>query len=363
MDDSSGSLILIVDDEHANIFFLDGVLTSEGFKTITASSGKECLDIIQTNIPDIILLDIMMPEMDGLEALSKILENEKTKDIPVVMVTAKTESDDVEKALSLGAVEYIKKPIDEIELLARVRTALRIKKQGDRLKEMLQVKNEFIKTISHDVRTPFTAITGLAQFLYNDPQLKKKLNNDQLESLKLIIDSSEYTFNYFNKLLNWSNLGSAELILEKNNIKLSKIVDNSQNIFQTRLEEKNISFIKEVDSLIELYVDETYFSQVINNLLNNAIKFTPQGGTIRIAASPDNGSTNIHISDTGVGIKDITPEELFSKQVNMSTIGTEGEKGTGIGLNICKKIIDAHGHSITFKSIPDNGTEFIITVK
>ncbi len=362
MDTDQKSKILIVDDSPSNIFFLEGFLKAEGYDVSTAKDGFECLDYLKTNKPDMILLDIMMPEMDGLEVLEKIVNNEETCNIPVVMVTARTDSEDLEKALSIGAIEYIKKPIDEIELLARVKSALKIKQQEDKLKEMLLAKEEFIRIISHDVRTPFAAITGLAKLLYSDPELTSKLNADQKESLKFIIDSSHFIVNYFNKMLSWSSLGSKELVLNKEKIKLSEIISNVLTIYKTDIEKKEIEFNADFNEDLELFVDITYFTQVMNNLINNAIKYTPRNGNIKVFTESRNNSLKIVISDSGTGLYNITPEELFKNTINKSAKGTEGEKGTGIGLHICKKILNSHGFEITFKINEIGGTDFIIII-
>ncbi|MBN2348939.1 MAG: hybrid sensor histidine kinase/response regulator [Bacteroidales bacterium] len=356
------SEILIVDDEPANIFFLENLLLNEGYKVTTASSGRECIRVLSNFIPDVILLDIMMPEMDGLDVLDNIMHDSRLKEIPVIMVTAKTESLDVEQALDKGAMEYIKKPIDEIELLARIRASLRIKKQEDHLKDLVKSKEEFIKIISQDLRTPFTSISGYAEMLYYDAALATTLDKEHKDFLKFIIDTSNNVVSYFNKLLNWTNIEAKEINLKITPSKLSRIVNASRIILQKEISEKELSVVSEIDDNFTVNIDETYFGQVVRNLLSNAVKYTSKGGKIRIFIRTQNTQTQLVISDNGVGIRNITPEEMFSKKINKSTRGTQGETGTGIGLGICKKIIDAHGFQITFKSEIAEGTDVIITL-
>jgi signal transduction histidine kinase len=356
------SRILIVDDEPANIFFLKGILTGEGYKVITASNGMECLEILHNTRPDVILLDIMMPVITGIEVLEKIQKNENTKNIPVIMVTAKTESTDVEEALDKGAVEYIKKPIDEIELLARLRTTLRIKKNEDNLRDMLRSKKDFINIISQDLREPFSSISGFAEMLYYDKELVNNLNSYHKNFLRYIINTSQNIVDYFNKLLNWTNLEGKEIKLHLDEINLLKLINSSIVVYQTMINEKKIKVDNEVDENLVVKVDKTYFRQVINNLISNAVKFTPDNGLIRITSSSDNNSIKLVISDTGLGIQDIEPEVMFSRFINTPSRGTRGEQGTGLGLGICKKILDAHGFDITYKTEPREGTDFIITM-
>ena len=356
------SRILVVDDEPANVFFLKGILAGEGYKVITATDGLECLGILNNNHPDVILLDIMMPGITGIEVLEKIKGNELTANIPVIMVTAKTESSDVEEALDKGAIEYIKKPIDEVELLARLRTTLRIKKQEDTLRSMLQSKKDFIQIISQDLRTPLTSISGFAELLYYDKELVKNLNSYHKDFLKYIINTSHNIVDYFNKLLNWTNLEGKEIKLRLADVNLSKLINTSIVFYQTMINEKKIKIIKEVDEDIVVKADKTYFGQVINNLISNAVKFTPEKGEIKISFSQRRNVTTLNISDTGLGIIDTTPEVMFSRVINTPSTGTKGEKGTGLGLGICKKILDAHGFDITYITEPREGTSFIITM-
>ena len=354
--------ILVVDDEPANIFFLEGILSEEKFKVVTANDGFECLEKLKKFTPDIILLDIMMPKLNGLDVLIKIVDNEKLKHIPVIMVSAKVESEDVEVALSMGALEYIKKPIDEVELIARVKSALRIKFQDDKLREMIKSKDDFIRMVSHDVRNPFHAILGFADILINDPEIKEKLNEENKAFLNYIFDSANFVVDYFNKLLSWASLGQNELKLKKENAQLFKLINSSIMIYQKKISEKNIKLLIDCNNNIYINIDETYFLQAINNIISNAIKFTPEGGKININATINNNETKLIISDSGIGMDKVSPEEFFSRTYNISRKGTKGEKGTGTGMNICKKIIDAHNFRITFESEIKKGTSFIITI-
>jgi len=147
MIDLSNSKILVVDDEPTNIFVLDGLLSANNFNVITASNGKKALELIKTEKPDLVLLDIMMPEMSGIEVLQRIINDPETNELPVLMVSAKTDSEVIETAMNIGAIDYIPKPFVDIELLARVRSGLRLKKNIDHLKELIESKSNFIRTV------------------------------------------------------------------------------------------------------------------------------------------------------------------------------------------------------------------------
>ncbi len=362
MNKYEGAKILVVDDEHANIFFLEGLLTEEKFNVQTATNGFEALKIMSGMLPDLVLLDLMMPEMSGFEVLDKMMVDPVLKNIPVIMVTAKTEPEDVELALQKGAIDYIKKPFDDLELLARIGTSLRIKRNEDSLRENARSKEEFIKIISHDLRTPFASISGFADILLQDENLENKLSEDHRESLEIIVSTTNHLIDYFNRLLDWSKLETSKLKLVSSRENLKRIINTSWILFKSKLEEKNIKFESKVSENVELQVDKVFFNQVVNNLLSNAIKFTPKGGKISVYTQLVDKVVSLHIKDSGTGILDIAKSDLFDSKKHFTTRGTEGEKGSGVGLKICKKIIDAHGFSIDYISEQNQGTEFIISM-
>lgn len=353
--------ILVVDDEPANQFLLDGLLTAHEYNPVIASSGMECLEILKQELPDLILLDIMMPKMTGLEALTSIIQDDNLKHIPVIMVSAKTASSDIQEALNMGAIDYIKKPFDEMELLARVRVGIRLKENEDSLRDMINLRNNFVKIVSHDLRSPFTAIHGFAELLL----LKgENLSDDQKDSIQYIVQAVEYSDDYFNKLLSWTMLDHGDLELARTDFSVKSVIDGLLRVFERKASDKQVKIENLIDESYKINADETFFRQVVSNLINNALKFTPEGGIIQCYQEQQDGSSTIVIADNGVGMPaEITPETLFGDSILQSTKGTKGEKGTGIGLSICKKILDAHQFGFSFRRKPDSGTEFLIQIQ
>jgi two-component system sensor histidine kinase/response regulator len=335
-------------------------LSEEGFEVVTALNGRDAIVLAKSELPDVILLDIMMPQITGLDVLDALLKDPLTSIIPVIMVTAKVEAEDVEEALNKGAVEYIKKPINEVEMLARLRTALRLKRQEDNLRLMLKSKEEFIAMVSHDVRGPFTSIAGFAELLLTDDKLAGNLNSDHKEFLNLIIDTSNFVYDYFNKLLHWANLGAKELSLVREKVPLLKLVRVAEIVYKSKIGEKEISLQVTIDEDLKVVVDPTFFSQVINNLISNAIKYSHYGGQISVSAISKGDAVVLKIKDNGDGMDGATPDELFGKSFHKTTRGTRGEKGSGVGLRICKMILDAHGFGFSFTSQLNVGTEFVV---
>ena len=351
--------VLIVDDEAANRFLLEGLLNANGYEVLEAESGMQCMDILLLEKPDLILLDIMMPKMTGIEVLDELNKSEDLKKIPVLMVSAKTATSDIQEALDKGAVDYIKKPFDETELLARIKVGIRLKKNEDHLRELISQRNDFVKIISHDLRSPFSAINGLAELIIQD----ENLTDDQKEALNSIIESVTYSNEYFNKLLSWTMLEFNDLELSITEINVANLVESIFRIVSKKTDEKNLTLINDIDKNLTIPADKTFFRQVVVNIISNAIKFTPSGGSVRCYNVKVGNTLEIIVSDDGMGIpEEINPELLFSGNLNKSQRGTKGEKGTGIGLTICKKILDAHKFSITFRRKENKGTDFVIQI-
>ena len=350
---------MVVDDEVANIFMLEGILSNEGYEVETAEDGLECLEKIrQDQKIQLILLDIMMPEMSGIEVLRKMQENNRLKNIPVIMVSALTDWENIEQALSLGAMEYIKKPIDEMELLARIDTVLRIKRQEEELKNTLNIKDDFIRMVAHDLRGSISSISGFVKILSEDKSLDKKMNEEQLEILKFLGDSSNFIIDYFNKMLAWSNIGQKKLVLDLEKLEIKSILDKIHREFQIQLKEKDITIDINVQN-IEIIADPIYLSLAIGNLMSNAIKYTPKGKQISIYTKAENQKNILCIKDSGSGVF-YDKKTLLNSQYVKPRPGTGDEKGIGLGIYLTRRVLDDHGFTLDFDTKEGDGTTFMI---
>ncbi|MBN1952089.1 MAG: hybrid sensor histidine kinase/response regulator [Bacteroidales bacterium] len=349
--------ILIVDDEVSNQFLLEGLLSVHGYHPILTSCAEECFKVLEERPPELILLDIMMPMMNGLDVLDTIMKHDVWKNIPVIMVSARTSSSDVEEALHKGAIDYIKKPFDEMELIARVRAGIRLKQNEDSLREMVKTRNEFVKIVSHDLRSPFTTIQGFAELLYRADNLLDK----QKEMLEYIIKAIEFSDEYFNRLLTWTMLNQGDFRMEKAKHSLLGLIRNVIELFRLQMEEKNQKLTCTIPPETMIMADATFFMQAIANLLSNAIKFTPKGGEIKFFQQTHKGHPILILSDTGTGMpKEIIDAALVDNTILQTRKGTEGEKGSGIGLSISQKILEAHNFSLSFAENGSHGTDVII---
>ncbi|MCK4666071.1 PAS domain S-box protein [Candidatus Dependentiae bacterium] len=231
-------------------------------------------------------------------------------------------------------------------------------KREDSLKKLLKLKDQFISLVSHDLKVPFQGIIGYSALLLKDNSLSEK----NKKFVSNILNAANAQLDYIDKLLNLAYLGSDKFILKLQKVKLRNIVNDSVRFLILKAKKKKINIFADIPNQIYIKADKSLFRQVINNLLNNAIKFTPISGKITISANTVKGKTILKVADTGTGIKPDDIEHIFSEFAKTHRRGTNGEKGTGLGLSISKKIIDAHGFKIEFKTKVNKGTTFIITI-
>lgn len=229
-----------------------------------------------------------------------------------------------------------------------------------RLKELLSFKDQFVSIISHDLRSPIGAVIGLADLLLSDDKLIEIVDAGQLELLTDIKGEMLRLLDYNDKLYQWSNLELGNFKISSKKIVPGHLANYVEKMQTVKMQEKNIRFVKEINPGFQLDADETLLGHAINNLVGNAVKFTPEGGTIVLRFSDNHTGRQIIVKDSGLGMDKETCEKLFSGFTRNTTTGTSGEKGTGLGLGIVKKILDAHGYSISVESTIGAGTEFTI---
>lgn len=238
----------------------------------------------------------------------------------------------------------------------------KLEKAEAKLKTLLEYKDKFVSIVSHDLRSPVSAVLGISEMLINDKKELNKLNNFYQEMIFNIKEELERLLDYNNKLYHWSNLELGNFEIVKTKTSLKYIIDTAERTAQSKLNQKKIVFSSNLINDIKVDVDQSLFMQVINNLVSNAVKFTPENGTISIDVTLKLNIIYIAIKDTGVGMPEEVSSNIFSGFTRNSTIGTGGEKGTGLGLGIVKKIIDAHGFKISVDSKVGEGSSFIITM-
>ncbi len=362
--------ILIADDDRLNIRILAGILNREGYVVADAGSGERALEIYPTFQPNLVLLDVMMPGIDGFETcrLLKTLYGDKAA--PVIFITAKNDSDDVVAGLAAGGVDYLPKPFNAREVVARIRSHLQnqlLVAEQQRLVEQLSranaAKNRFLGMAAHDLRNPLASIRGLTEFLRDG--VVGKLTNDQLDLVTTIHDASQSMLDLVNELLDVATIEAGELKLTLAPHDLVEIVAKSVALGNMEATKKNTRIqLQATVEHLTLAIDSTKIRQVIDNLLSNAVKYSPPGSTVTALVECEAGESQCSFSvrDQGPGIPANERDKLFKDFGRLSAQPTGGEKSTGLGLAICRKIVEAHRGTIEAQNLPNLGCEFRVTL-
>jgi len=353
--------ILIVDDVPGNLVILNDILESNGFKVRPVLNGTMALQVAAKEKPDLILLDIMMPDMDGFEVCRRFKENEQLQDIPIIFISALTDTVDIVKAFNSGGVDYISKPFRAQEVVARVSTHITLQQQKRELQELNAAKDKFFTIIAHDLRGPFNGFLGLTQIMAEEIST---LTTDEIQKIALDLNSSaSKLFQLLKNLLNWSRMqqGLVQFIPEK--FDLQTIINKIIGLHQDAARMKGIEILNTISDSQMVFADINLFQTVIRNLLSNAIKFTNKDGNIIISANQnDEGQFQISIKDSGIGISPEMVSNLFRIDVRTGRKGTEGELSTGLGLLLCKEFIEKHGGNIWVESEEGKGSNFFFTI-
>jgi two-component system, sensor histidine kinase and response regulator len=361
------SKLLIVDDIIDNIRIIASLLKSKGILVTPATSGEQALGLAVAKKPDLILLDVQMPEMDGFEVCKKLKENPLTKDIPVIFLTARTETEDIMKGFNLGAIDYITKPINSDEVVARIKTHLELKKSKDiiseqnkNLSELNATKDKFFSIIAHDLKNPISNFRDLTKVLVEN--FTNLSDNDKVEYLTMMNISSERLFALLENLLEWSRSQRGLIQFNPVQLDLNYLIDNVISLMVSAATKKEINIAKNVPDEISLIADVNMLNTVIRNIVSNSIKFTEVKGCINIGAKNFDNYVEIFIEDTGIGISAENISKLFNIDSNISTLGTSNEKGTGIGLILCKEFVEKHNGKIWVESEINKGTKFTFVI-
>ena len=370
--------ILIVDDTSDNLRFLSTTLSKEGYEVLTAINGSVALIGARTALPDLILLDIKMPGMDGYEVCQKLKADAQTQEIPVIFLSILDEAIDKVKAFTVGAVDYITKPFQVEEVLARVKNQLTLRSLQKKLteqnsqlrhleaelrlalekeKELSQLRSEFMSLISHEFRTPLTTILSSDQLLQ---RYGKRLSDEKQQNHhERIQNAVGYMTQLLDDVLLIGTAEAGKLKFEPTLIDLVAFCRDLVETLQISTTQHKLLFVSDSE---ELYaqMDKKLLGHIFTNLLSNAIKFSPKGGIVQFDLVSSSESVIVRIQDNGIGIpaKDL-PQlfESFSRASNVDCI-----QGTGLGLTIVKKSVDLHRGQIAVESEEGVGTTFTVTL-
>lgn len=365
LENKEKSLILVVDDNPINIQVVGTHLRKGDVEIAVASSGAKALSIVERKRPDLILLDIMMPEMDGYEVCATLKKNPETDKIPIIFLTAKSNPDDAIKAFELGAVDYITKPFNAAELRARVGAHLNLKLYQDRLvrqsallEQLNAEKNEFLGIAAHDLKNPIYNITMLAKILRDEEDISKE---DLSEYSGDIVRTSEGMLELIGNLLDINAIEQGKVKFDIRDVDISRLAKDAAKNYGAKARDKDIELVGEIaDGKICAKADFQAASQTIDNLLSNAVKYSPYGKKVFIRAKQENEFAVIEIEDQGPGFTEEDKKKLFGKFERLSAQPTGNEHSTGLGLSIVKKYVDAMKGEIECVSETGKGAKFIV---
>lgn len=352
--------VLIVDDEPINLNVLIETLGHEGLNVSVARSGDAALAQARKVTPDIILLDVLMPGIDGFETCRRLKEDPRTQAIPVIFMTALSDTENLLKGFDAGGVDYITKPVQIKEVLARVNTHITIQKlqtqlrgQAQHLEELNAQKDKYFSIIAHDLRSSFTGVLSFANFLNHLDDLEEETRGKLIHQFQ---DHAENLFALLDNLLNWSKVQRKTIVFQPEVTRLKTLVERNIKLLKSHAGQKHITLADRVQENLFVEADINMLDTVIRNLLTNAVKFTRPGGSVQISAHSDEGTVTVSVSDTGIGIPREKLPDLFRIDVRTQRSGTADEQGTGLGLILCKEFIEKHQGRIGVESEPEQGT-------
>lgn len=359
---TSSTTVLVVDDEPMALDNIEGFLFPDGYTIHFASSGVDALARLDDLHPDVILLDVMMPEMDGFEVCQIIKANDTWRHVPVILVTALSDKEDLARGLAAGADDFINKPVSGVELRARVKSMLRIKKQYDELQSVLRLRDDMAEMIVHDMRSPLSTIIGFCQLF-----MLKHQGKQDLTDLERVIGQAQRLNSYLNDLLLLAKMDSGQLLITRTSVNINKIAHKIKENYITTAQSRNITLSLNLPTESpSLSLDRNLIERVIDNLVSNAIKYSLSQGEVRLEveytqAKFPQTQLRLRVIDQGMGIPEKKRHRIFEK---FETIGSERNdiSQVGLGLTFCKMVVEAHGGQIFVKANQPNGSIFTLEV-
>lgn len=357
--------ILVVDDVYDNLLVIETILEDEGYEIEIQQDSQIALRMVEESPPDLILLDLMMPEIDGYEFTRRVRQNKQLPFIPILLITA-YDSITVADGLDAGAEDFIRKPVDADELQPRVRSLLRLKHSIDERDHMASLRQDFVSRFTHDLRTPLAASNRVLKLLREgrffeiSPEVEQIFstmitsNDDLLHMVNSLLEVYRYEADC--KQINFDKINISNLVRDVVQ-ELKPLAEEKELILKSNLENNLENNNSEDSELSTIFADRIEIKRVLTNIIGNAIKFT-KTGFIEVNLTLDSQTAEIKIQDTGPGISAEEQAILFER----FRPGKHKNSGSGLGLYLSRRIIDAHNGSINVESEPDKGSLFTINL-
>jgi len=359
------SIVLVVDDNKENLRVVSSYLKGKGYQIALSLNAENAYSVLQSNRVDLILLDVMMPGEDGYTFCRRIKAEEAMREIPVIFLTARTDTEDLLEGFAAGGVDYITKPFRRDELLARVRNHVDLARakrdileQAEIIRQINRTRDRIYSVISHDIKAPFANISMMVSMLaegYLNPA-----SDDFKEIIENLNYSTRETYTLLENLLQWTRAQTEKIESHPEQCNLAELVEHSLNFIALNATRKQIQIQTDIPADISLYVDKHMLRSVFRNLLSNAIKFTHPGGTVSILAKREKEGISVVVNDTGLGMNGAQLDRLFHANQFQTTAGTQNEKGSGLGLHLVHEFTHRNGGTISVTSEPGKGTQFAL---
>lgn len=363
--------ILIVDDVMSNVLLLKVLLTNEKFAIATASNGRQALEQVEKENPDLVLLDVMMPDMSGFEVAQHLKSNPNTADIPIIFLTALNSTADIVKGFQVGANDFISKPFNKEELIIRVTHQISlvaakrlILSKTEELQRTIAGRDKLYSVIAHDLRSPMGSIKMVLNMLIlNLPS--EKIGAEMYELLTMANQTTEDVFSLLDNLLKWTKSQIGKLNVVYQDVDLVEVTDGVIEIFSMVASLKKIRIHEMKPEKMMVNADIDMLKTVVRNLLSNAIKFSKENSEVLVKMEEVDGMAVVSVQDYGCGISEEGQKKLLHTDTHFSTFGTNNEEGSGLGLLLCKDFVVKNGGKLWFTSKEGEGSifSFSITVK
>lgn len=361
--------ILIVDDVMSNVLLLRILLTKEQFQVCTASNGHQCIEQAKKENPDLILLDVMMPDISGFETATILKRDPSTKDIPIIFLTALNSPADLVKGFQVGASDFLPKPFNKEELVIRVMHQISlvaakrlIEKQNEELKRTIEGRDKMYSVIAHDLRSPMGSVKMVLNML--SMMVSPETLGPELASLlSQANQQTEEVFSLLDNLLKWTKTQTGRLNVVFQDFNTDEVILGVIEIFNMVAEMKHIT-IKHLETSenLKIHADIDMIKTIIRNFMSNAIKFSEKDSSIEIYVSREGDFAKISVQDHGRGISEENQKKLFKVESNYTTYGTANEEGSGLGLLLCKDFAIKNGGDLLLESKEDEGSIFSLLV-
>ena len=359
--------ILIVDDVVSNVLLLKILLTNEKFQVCTANNGTSCIEMAKKEHPDLILLDVMMPDISGFDTAVILKKDDETKEIPIIFLTALNTPADLVHGFQVGANDFLTKPFNKEELVMRVMQQISlvaakriIEKQNAELLATLNNRDKMYSVIAHDLRSPMASIRMVLNLVVQSSS-PDTVGAELYALLDQANRESEEVHDLLDNLLKWTKSQTGRLNVVLQDLDLNDIIPGVVEIFDMIAQTKNIKLeLQGTDQKLIVSADNDMLKTVVRNFMSNAIKFSPEGSSIEIIMQKEGDFAKVSVRDHGVGIAADRIDTIFHK--GETTYGTGGEEGSGLGLQLCQDFARKIGGDCTVESVEGQGSTFSVLI-